>query len=291
MIREAKTYRQIVDEIIPKEDESGESSCWPQLAEEAYHGPAGDTVKILQPYTEADPVSLLISFLAEFGVMVGRDPHLVLDGSYHPLLTFPVLVGKTAKSRKGSSGKRIKSIVEAADQTWTRGRYKGTLSSGEGLVWAVRDPVYQEKDGEPALADTGVTDKRIYLVQSEFGAVLRVMARDGNSLSGVIRDAWDGEDLAPMTKGNRIRATAPHVGIVGHVTADELLRHLTDTEACNGFGNRFIWFLVRRSKEIPFPSVPDQSNVNPLIIRLRQALDASKAVRQITLTKEAMKIW
>ena len=53
------------------------------------------------------------------------------------------------------------------------------------------------------------------------------MERDGNSLSGVLRDAWDGKDLAPMTKGNRIRATAPHVGIVGHVTQNELLRNLT----------------------------------------------------------------
>ena len=50
------------------------------------------------------------------------------------------------------------------------------------------------------------------------------MGREGNSLSGVLRDAWDGLTLAPMTKANRVRATDPHIGIVAHVTKDELLQ-------------------------------------------------------------------
>lgn len=255
----------------------------------------------MEPHTEADPAGLLVSFLSEFGAIVGRGPHLEIDGSYHPLLIYPVLIGQSSKSRKGSSGKRIKNIYERTDPTWTRGRYKGTLSSGEGLCYAVRDAEYKieavRDKGQPTgetrevCIDEGVSDKRLFLVQSEFGSVLKVMAREGNSLSGAIRDSWDGEDLCPMTKGNRVRATSPHIVIVGHVTHQELLRHLTDTEVSNGFGNRFMWASVRRSKELPFSSVPEDSTLNQLVTLFRNSLGRSQSVGLIKLTEEAKKTW
>lgn len=264
----------------------------PMLDPAAYHGLAGEIVHVVGPHSEADPVGLLASFLAEFAVMIGREPHLTLDGSYHPLVVYPVLVGTSSKSRKGSAGKRIGRIFRAVVAEWTRGLYKGTLSSGEGLVWAVRDSVFgTDKKGQEVCLDEGVTDKRLFLVQPEFGSVLRVMARDGNSLSGTIRDAWDGEDLAPMTKGNRIRATAPHIGIAGHVTREELLRNLTTTEASNGFGNRFVWLLVQRSKELPFSSSPSDAELNPLIVKTRNALEFARTVGQITMSNDTKTVW
>lgn len=184
---------------------------------------------------------------------------------------------------------------------WSRGEYKGTLSSGEGLAYAVRDPQYREEPikekgrltGETVTicVDPGVEDKRLFLVQNEFGAVLRVMAREGNSLSGVLRDAWDGLDLAPMTKANRIRATNPHICIVGHVTKDELLRNLTDTECSNGFGNRFTWFAVRRSKELPFPSAPDDADLHDLADKLGRAIRHGRTMGLIGLSPSAREGW
>ena len=214
--------------------------------------------------------------------MLNRGPHLILDGSYHPLLFWAVLVGQSSKSRKGTAGKRIETVLSLADTGWTRGECKGTLSSGEGLAFAVRDPMDKEEPlkerGQPTgemvtiRVDAGMRDKRLFLVQSEFGAVLKIMAREGNSLSGVLRDAWDGLTLAPMTKANRVRATNPHIGIVAHVTQDELLRNLTSTETVNGFGNRFVWFVVRRSKELPFPSAPAESDLSALVREIQKVL-------------------
>jgi hypothetical protein len=66
------------------------SSGWPTLDPAALHGLAGDVVRLIEPHTEADPVALLVSFLSEFGAMLNRGPHLILDGSYHPLLFWPV---------------------------------------------------------------------------------------------------------------------------------------------------------------------------------------------------------
>jgi hypothetical protein len=283
-------------------DSAKVSDSWPTLREAAYHGLAGEFVRLMEPHTEADPVALLSSFLSEFGTMVGRGLHLLLDGTYHPLLIWPVLVGKSSKSRKGTSSKRIEAIMKAADSDWNRGQHAGTLSSGEGLVWAVRDAEYRdepEKDSNRRptsgmvriCVDAGVTDKRLFLVQSEFGSVLRVMARDGNSLSGVLRDAWDGSNLAPMTKGNRQRATAPHIGIVGHVTQEELLRNLTDTEACNGFGNRFLWLAVKRSKLLPFGSTPDGTAFSTLAGSISAMLSMASRLGPIDLTISAQEAW
>jgi len=121
--------------------------------------------------------------------------------------------------------------------------------------------------------------------------VLRVMGREGNSLSGVLRDAWDGLTLAPMTKANRVRATDPHIGIVAHVTKDELLRNLTDTEASNGFGNRYAWFVVRRSKELPFPSNPSNAALLQLATRMGKAIQEARSFGAIGLTDLAREAW
>ncbi len=274
---------------------------WPVLDDAAYHGLAGDIVRLLDPHTEADPVALLATFLSEFGCLLGRAPHLTLDATYHPLLLWPVLIGKSSKARKGGSDSRIAQLCRLSDDTWTRGQYRGTLSSGEGLVHAVRDAAYEDQPvkekGKPTgatvriLVDAGVEDKRLLLVQSEFGAMLRIMAREGNSLSGVMRDAWDGKDLCPMTKANRVRATAPHIAIMGHITQTELQKNLTETEAFNGFGNRFLWLLVKRSKEVPFSSSPEPTALQALALRIRRAGQAGRSVGQLELTEAAKDVW
>jgi len=274
---------------------------WPTMDPATLHGLAGEVVRLTEPHTEADPVALLVSFLSEFGAMLNRGPHLILDGSYHPLLFWPVLVGQSSKSRKGTAGRRIEALLRLADEDWTRGECKGTLSSGEGLAFAVRDAMHKEEPlkerGRPTgeivmiCVDPGIEDKRLFLVQSEFGSVLKIMAREGNSLSGVLRDAWDGLTLAPMTKANRVRATDPHIGIVAHVTKDELLRNLTDTETVNGFGNRFVWFIVRRSKELPFSGHPQECEVSALAKEIRTVLPVSRACGELTLSTLAREEW
>ena len=141
-------------------------------------------MRTIEPHTEADRVALLGQVLSEFSCVIGPGSQVVLDGASNPLLFNMVLVGQTSKARKGTADKRIKRVFQLAIYGWTRGECRGNLSSGEGLVDAVRDA----RDGDP-----GVEDKRLFLVQSEFGNMLKIMAREGNSLSGVIRDAFDGQ--------------------------------------------------------------------------------------------------
>src|SRR5262249_48813656 len=57
---------------------------WPEpLAEEAFHGLAGEIVRVIAPHTEADPAALLINVLTAFGNVVGRGPHAVAEANRH----------------------------------------------------------------------------------------------------------------------------------------------------------------------------------------------------------------
>jgi hypothetical protein len=85
----------------------------------------------------------------------------------------------------------------------------------------VRDP--DAGDGAPA----GGRDKRRLVLESEFAQVLKVLAREGNTLSPVIRNAWDGKTLQTIAKNTPVRARDAHIAIVGHITKDELLRYIT----------------------------------------------------------------
>ncbi len=67
---------------------------------------------------------------------------------------------------------------------------------------------------------------------------MKVLAREGNTLSPVVRNSWDSKRLQSLVRNAPLRASHAHVGIVAHITKDELLRYLNATELANGFFNR-----------------------------------------------------
>ena len=113
----------------------------PHLAETAYYGLAGEFVRLVEPHTEADPVALLSQFLVYFGNVLGPGPYYQVESDYHHLKLFVNLVGGTSKARKGTSHGHIRNAFIQIDPVWTKNRIVGGLSSGEGLIWEVRDPI------------------------------------------------------------------------------------------------------------------------------------------------------
>src|SRR5205823_2555764 len=101
-------------------------------------------------------------------------------------------------------------------------------SSGEGLIWAVRDRIMKrekvKEKGEVSYveveADPGVSDKRLLVYEPEFANVLKQTERQGNTLSAILRQAWDGLDLRTLTKNSPARSTGAHVSLIGHITSD-----------------------------------------------------------------------
>src|SRR5439155_10422917 len=101
---------------------------------------------------------------------------------------------------------------------------------------------------EDVVIDVGEQDKRLLILEPELASVLKRMNGEGNSLSAVLREAWDNGNLSTLTKNSPLRATGAHVSVIAHVTQPELLANLTEVERANGFANRFLFMLVRRSK-------------------------------------------
>lgn len=218
------------------------------LAEAAYHGVAGEIVRTIEPHSEADPVALLLNFLTAFGSIIGDKAHFRVEADKHPMRLFCALVGDTSKRRKGTSWGYTKRLFESLDPEWA-GNIQTGLSSGEGVIWAVRDEIIKKQpvkekgrviDYEEIIVDGGIDEKRMLVIESELATTLRAMERDGNTLSPVIRCAWDSGNLQTLTKNSPAKATGAHISIIGHITREELVRLLTATEAGNGFGNRFL---------------------------------------------------
>jgi len=91
---------------------------WPEPPRaEAFHGIAGEFVRLIEPHTEADPVALLVQFLAAVGSAFGASPHVLIEDDRHGAKLWTVIVGDTAHGRKGTSLGRVERIVQAADPT------------------------------------------------------------------------------------------------------------------------------------------------------------------------------
>jgi hypothetical protein len=101
---------------------------------------------------------------------------------------------------------------------------------------------------------------------------MKVLSREGNTLSPVVRNAWDGKALQTMVRNAPLRATGTHIGIIGHITKDELHRHINGTELANGFFNRFMLVAVRRSKKLPFGGALTDSDLDSVRERVASAM-------------------
>jgi hypothetical protein len=134
------------------------------------------------------------------------------------------------------------------DPGWLSGCQAHGLVSGEGIVHHVRDAMPGTKEGE-ILA--GITDKRLLIVEEEMGGVLSASGRKDNTLTAILRCAWDGKNLRTLAKNSYEIATAPHISIIGHITLDELKAKLRGDSLTNGFANRFLWIYARRAQFLP----------------------------------------
>ena len=239
-------------------------------------------MRIIEPSSEADPVALLLQILVAFGNCAGRAAHFTVEGDRHYTNINAVLVGQTSKGRKGTSWSQTKRLFDQADENWSASCIQHGLSTGEGLIWAVRDAGTEHN---------AVDDKRLLIVESEFGKVLKVTTRQGNTLSPVVRQAWDSGDLRILTRSNPAKATEVHISIIGHITAQELRRNLTETEVANGFANRFLWAEVRRSKCLPDGGELDLDSFNSSISSLGKALTHSWNMGEMKRSDGARDLW
>jgi hypothetical protein len=275
--------------------------AWPEPpGEAAFHGLAGRIVHTIEPASEADPAALLVQALVAFGNVIGRGARFGVEADRHHGNEFAVLVGRSSKGRKGTSWGRIIQLFREVEERWAVERVSTGLSSGEGLIWAVRDPIKKlervrergrEVRHEENVVDAGVEDKRLLVYEPEFANVLKQTERQGNTLSAILRQAWDGNDLRTITKNSPAHASGAHISLVGHITADELRRYLTQTEMANGYGNRHLWICADRSKLLPEGGQVDMEAWGCLRVELANAIAFARTAGIVSRDEKAGAIW
>ncbi len=231
-------------ENCPREEE-GENSCnsffssptktGPTLPMEDLHGPVGEIVRLLAPCTEADPAAVYVQLLAGLGNLIGPGPLFMADGSSHHANLFTVICGKTSKARKGTSWARVENVLSELDDDWLSSRVNTGVVSGEGVTQVFKDD----------------EERRLLLLETEFGKVLQAMKREGNTVSSLLRQAWDGTRLAVLRRKDPIQVDGAHISMIGHITVPELHQLLSSTDISNGTANRCLWVYAERRQLLP----------------------------------------
>jgi hypothetical protein len=255
---------------------------WPAPpAAAVYHELLGEIVTTIAPHTEADPVAILTQLLVAFGAAAGRGAWFEVEATRHYPNEFMLLVGDSSKARKGSSWDHVRRLLAQVDPTLEHRILTG-LSSGEGLIWAVRDPSTQ---------DPGISDQRLLVIEPEFASVLKASAREISTLSPTLRSAWDSRPLAILTRTAPARATGAHIALIGHITQAELRRHTTQVELSNGYLNRILLVACRRQRLLPEGGRRDPLAATSLTRQLAATLKHAQTAGQVRLDADARELW
>lgn len=283
---------------------------WPTLSPKAHPGIAGAFIELATRESEADPAAVLATFLTRFGVEVSgngvlKGPGMYLGETRHYPRLFTAIVGASSKARKGTSAHPVNALFspeglpDNQDNPFPSpaATSSGPLSTGEGLAFCVRDArtewVIDKKTsaGSWVLVDPGVEDKRLYVADEEFASALQCTKREGNTLSTAVRCFWDSGDYSPMVKKERTKVTGAHVGIVTHITFQELRALLDEVQAFNGFGNRFLWVCAKRHGMVPIPRRMPQDELSRLRREVSWLVDIGQRRDEMTWDGPAEDLW
>jgi hypothetical protein len=251
------------------------------IDQKAFYGlPRGFVYKMAE-HCECNLETLLFHFLIYSGNAFGRCAYVYAGGS----CLFPnesvVCVGPTALGRKGSAKSVNDSLFHHVIPEWAENCIITDLQSGEGIVSHIRDEILgfqkgRRKPNQPPVQivlDPGVDDKRLLDVEEEFSETLKMGQRKGSSLTEMHRKCWDSpRQIRTTNKNSPLKASNPHVSLLGHSTPEELLKTIQSTDLSNGFANRILWCASLRRVVMPDPPFLDWRTVPHLTNELKDAL-------------------
>nr|WP_263250602.1 YfjI family protein [Saccharopolyspora rosea] len=259
----------------------------------------GSVVRQLEPTSEADPANILASLMAATGVYLGDGPYLRAGDDRHPLLVWPMVIGRTGIGRKGAGWSAAKRLLLATDPDFVERNIHSGLTSGEGLTQAFtadEDEATGPDDGEEkskgkrraSLLPPG--DRRLLAFETEWATVMARMKREGNTLSATLRAAWEGGNLSTLGVTARI-VRDTHIAILAHITPREFQAKLSASDMAGGTYNRFLPVLVAQTQYLPGGTGADPKLLDRLAVDLRARLDTGAQLGQLRMTREAAALW
>lgn len=293
----------------------------PQASDALFPGILGDVVQLCTKKSEAVAIAVAAHTLAWFSALVGPTRYYSIGDEQRRLNDFFLLVGPSA-SGKGTSEYGPKLIFKRVEEklqeyfadAWQQGMtegiaeypqldvHEGGLSSGEGLAAAKADSLKPMDKGDPPIE---VPDKRFLIIESEFGNILNMAERQGNTLSHVLRNGFDGKTIRPLTKRDRVCCTDPYFVLVGNITPGELSGHRKGAVmTVNGMLNRMLILWTQSTQCHAFPAPMCENQVSLLAQRIAghviKARNGSFEIhwrkqdaqaRPVIMTDDALQFW
>lgn len=277
-----RNLHEVIDALIPapSSDEDNEKdipvNAPPKMTDAMFPGLLGEITEACCKNTEAVPTAVSAYLLVWFTAHIGRTRYMMIGDEQRWLNNFFLLVGPSGAG-KGISGKgparifyRVQDQLQVLFQSaFDSGRgeglkqcpqlqvHNGGLSSGEGLGFALDDGTHSPIPGRT------ITDKRLLVIEGEMANVLCNMSRQGNTLSVQLRNVYDGVDIKPMTKRDRVCVSDPYVSLIGNITPDELLKFDEDRlQSFNGLLNRMLMLWTQPQKLVSRPRTMDSDTLS-----------------------------
>lgn len=284
----AEAIREDVVRSLEQDDGNGDEdepnlrlpgpSPWPVMGPKAYHGLAGVIAKTIAKVSECDPAALLVDILVSFGSAVGAGPYMMVEATRHPPRLWMLQVGRTAKSRKGTTHDNISRLFRETDADWYDREISG-LASGEAIVAKMTD------SHDPPV------DRRLLVMEREFAKILAVGSREGSNIIQMLQDAWDKDRLEIHRSKGSVVATNTHISIVGHITVDALRKRLTDSDIANGFANRFLFVCSKRTQLLSSGGGLSDEDMSRMGSALGTALEVARDVSRMERSLDGEALW
>lgn len=282
--------------VIPLVEQAG-----PAWSDDIMHGICGDIVRKASKYCESHPAGMYLDLLVGLGSIIGRKPFFNVNKTKHFTNEFLARVGATSDARKGTARDIVDEILKLVDVRWYDNRIVNGFGSAEAIINEIRDSrqsrVRDKKSptGFSLILVPGVDDKRLCVREGELASVFQLVAKKDSRASIVLRDGWDSKPLKNIVKGtteglsNSASCDMPHISISGDTTASELRKKMPDGSDENGFGNRFLYCYVYRTKLCP--NGGPEIDWTDEIIKLHRRVQYATELGCVGLTKPASKAW
>jgi hypothetical protein len=231
--------------------------------------------RLVEHETEADPVGVVVSFLAAYGNLVGVGPKVRVGATIHRPVLNVIKVGRTSKARKGSGQDLVDEVMRKADSTWDD-RVVSGHQSGEAILADLND---------------GSVDKRRFIVEGEFSRLIKTAGRSGNVLSDTLRNMWDGKPLHRRLAAGSQTARDYVVSLAADITDAELSSLFSEVDVLSGLGNRFLWVRVRRNAILPDGGKLKPSDFDVIAKRVNEAALAATSVETMSRDVAAAERW
>jgi hypothetical protein len=215
------------------------------MSRKAYPGIVGEIVDIAEQQCGVSREAVATGFLIGMGNVLGRD--IVFPQGNNHLNDYAVVVGYSEEGGKGMAWNPTESLLTHIDFEWMNTRRYGSFNSGDAIVVALRN-------NRPLPKNRTELDNRLFIMSEEASKILKATQWPNNNLEEILCECWDCRpSLNSTNKRDHFLAENPYVSIFGNTTPRALKSYLGILQQENGFGNRFLWPMVRKTRVESFP--------------------------------------